>query len=93
MLVFAHHKIQNPDVFWKTAKEVTTNLPQNLKVHGTYPSTDGKLATCLWEADNVQDVQRYLDKHVGGNIAINTCYELNEAEAVGMPTIDHAEHA
>ncbi len=92
MLVFAHHNIQNPDIFWKKAKETTSNLPPNLKVHGIYPSPDGKLATCFWEADRVEDVQQLLDEAVG-NVSVNLCYELNEQEAIGVPQIDHEEHA
>jgi hypothetical protein len=92
MLVFAHHTIKDPEFFWEKAKKITSNLPPNLKVHGTYPSADGKLATCFWEADSVKQVQKYLDD-VTLDSAVNVCYELNVEESVGLPAIDHEEHA
>ena len=56
MLIIAHHNISDPEGFWSAAKEVTNNLPGNLHVHGVYPAKNGKTGTCLWEADNVQEV-------------------------------------
>ena len=86
MLVIAHHNIINPQQFWGTAKEETQKLPGSLKLHSVYPSKDLKTGTCIWEADNVKDVQIYVDKIVG-KYAKNFCYELNEKEAMGLPQI------
>lgn len=90
MLVIAHHNISDPEGFWSRAKEVTTNLPENLKVHGIYPAKDAKTGTCLWEADNVQDVQQFLDKNAG-QYAQNFCYEVNVEQSIGLPEIQLAE--
>ena len=86
MLVIAHHNISDPEAFWKSAKENTTSLPGSLKLHAVYPSKDKKTGTCIWEAENVNEVQSFIDKIVG-NYAKNFCYELNENEAMGMPQI------
>ncbi len=86
MLVIAHHNISNPVEFWKAAKEKTQNLPSPLRVHGIYPSTDKMTATCLWEADNVKQVQDFLDKNTG-KFAKNFSYEVNVKDAVGLPKI------
>ena len=90
MLVIAHHHIFDPENFWSKAEEVTKNLPANLKVLGIYPAMDGKTGTCLWEADNVDNVQQFLDKHAGP-YAKNYTYELNEEKAVGLSRITAAE--
>ena len=90
MLVIAQHHISNPEAFWSAAKEVLKSLPSNLKVHGIYPSKDAKMGTCLWEAENVQDVQEFLDEQAGA-FSKNYCYELNVEGAVGMPQIPLAE--
>ena len=90
MLVIAHHNISDINGFWAKAKEVTQNLPGNLKIHGVYPSKDGKTGTCLWEADNVQHVQQFLDDNAG-KYAENFCYEVNVEESVGLPKIQLAE--
>jgi hypothetical protein len=86
MLVIAHHHISDPENFWSKAEEVTKDLPAGLKVLGVYPAMDGKTGTCLWEAENVQDVQLFLDEHAG-SYAKNYTYELNEEKAIGLPKI------
>jgi hypothetical protein len=83
MLVIAHHNINDPEGFWSAAEKVTKNLPGNLKLHGVYPATDSKTGTCFWEADNVQDVQQFLDRNAG-EYAKNFCYEVNVEKSMGM---------
>ena len=90
MLVIAHHNISDPEGFWAGAKEVTKNLPDNLKVHGIYPATDAKTGTCLWEADSVQQVQEFLDKNAG-KFATNLCYEVNVEKSIGLPVLQLTE--
>ncbi|RYZ27005.1 MAG: hypothetical protein EOO10_13985 [Chitinophagaceae bacterium] len=84
MLVIAHHNISDPEGFWAGAKEVTKNLPLGMKVHGIFPAKDGKTGTCLWEAENVQEVQAFLDKNAS-QFAKNFCYEVNVEQSVGLP--------
>ena len=84
MLVIAHHFIQNPDVFWGKAREVTSSLPAGLKLHSVYPSTDLKTGTCVWEAKSAEDVQQFLDREVG-TVSRNVCYEVKEELAIGLP--------
>jgi hypothetical protein len=85
MLVIAHHDVQDPETFWTAAKNVGSMLPPNFKLHSVFPSTDMKTGTCVWEAPSVNDVQKFLDDAVG-NVSKNTCYEVNEAAAMGAPT-------
>jgi len=91
MLVIAHHNISDPEGFWAAAQKVTENLPGNLKLHGVYPAMDGKTGTCLWEAENAQDVQQFLDNNAGA-YAKNFCYEVNVDKAIGLPKIQLTEH-
>ena len=90
MLVIAHHNISDPEAFWAKSKEVTSNLPGSLKVHGVYPAQDGKTGTCLWEADSVQEVQDFIDKNAG-DYAKNFCYEVNVEQSIGLPKIQMEE--
>jgi len=90
MLIIAHHDISDPEGFWSAAKEVTTNLPDNLKLHGVYPATDGKTGTCLWEAGSVEEVQQFLDGNAG-KFAKNSCYEVNVKDSMGLPKIPSLE--
>jgi len=84
MLVIAHHFIQDPDVFWSTAKEATSSIPSNLKLHSVFPSADSKTGTCVWEAAGTAEVQEFLDKNLG-HVSKNVCYEVNEEMAIGLP--------
>ena len=90
MLVIAHHNVNDPQSFWGAAKELTKSLPDNLKLHGVYPSSDGKMGTCLWEADSAQEVQQFLDKNAG-TFAKNFCYEVDVEQSIGLPKIQMAE--
>ncbi|MEP6615565.1 MAG: hypothetical protein ABJA57_03250 [Ginsengibacter sp.] len=86
MLIIAHHDISNPDEFWSAAKDVTASMPATLKLHNVFPSKDMKTGTCLWEAPTVQDVQKFLDDNVG-QVSKNSCYEINEEAAMGLPKV------
>ena len=77
MLVIAQHTISNPDAFWSTAKELTSQLPSSLKLHSVYPSEDMKSGVCLWEAHTTEE----------GNSAKNVCYQVNISAAVGLPEV------
>jgi hypothetical protein len=89
MLIIAHHIINDPEAFWSAAQQVTQNLPANLKVHGVYPSMDTKTGTCLWEANTVQEVQKFLDDNAG-KYAKNFCYEVNVEKSMNLPKIQLA---
>ena len=84
MLVIAHHFIQNPDVFWSTAQQAMGSIPASLKLHTVYPSTDLKTATCVWEGQNADEVQDFVDNTFGNSVK-NVCYEVNEKIAYGLP--------
>jgi len=90
MLVIAHHHISDPEGFWAGAQEVTKNLPVGLKVLGIYPAMDGKTGTCLWQANNVEEVQQFLDEYAG-QFAKNYCYEVNIEKSIGLPVLQLTE--
>jgi len=89
MLITAHHNISDPEGFWSAAEKTTQNLPGNLNVVGVYPSQDSKTGTCLWEADNVQEVQDFLNQNAG-QYAKNFCYEVNVEKSMGLPSVQLA---
>ncbi len=84
MLVIAQHNIQNPQVFWSSAQSLNALLPANLKLISVFPSKDMKMGTCLWEGPDASAVQKFLDDNVG-NVSKNYCYEVDEANAMGVP--------
>jgi len=93
MLVIAQHSINDPEKFWSLAKQITSVLPSHLKLHRVFPSKNMRTGTCLWEADTAANVQRFVNENVG-DISENTCYELNEEAAVGLPAaLQKATHS
>jgi len=85
-MIIAHHNISDPEGFWSAAEKTTQNLSGSLRLIGVYPSRDEKTGTCLWEADNVQEVQEFLD-HNAGQYAENFCYEVNVEKSMGLPSL------
>ena len=85
MLVIAQHTgITDPQAFWAKAQSVIGATPAGTTVLSVYPSQDGKTGTCIWEAENVDQLQQFLDSASDG-LATNFCYEVNEAAAMGLP--------
>jgi len=84
MLVIAQHNIQNPEVFWSYAQQLSALLPADLRILSVYPSHDMKMGTCLWEGPSVDAVQKFLDDKVG-HVSNNYCYEVDEVHAIGLP--------
>ena len=85
MLVIAQHtNITDPATFWAKAQTVIGAVPAGTKVLSVFPSQDGKTGTCVWEAGNVEELQKFLDAASEG-LATNFCYEVNESAAIGLP--------
>jgi len=85
MLVIAQHtNITDPATFWAKAQSVIGAAPAGTNVLSVFPSQDGKTGTCVWEAGNVDELQKFLDKESVG-LATNFCYEVNETAAIGLP--------
>ena len=85
MLVIAQHtNITDPAAFWAKAQSVIGATPAGTSVLSVFPSQDGKTGTCVWEANSVDELQKFLDEASEG-MATNFCYEINEAASIGLP--------
>lgn len=86
MIILVNHKISDPATFWKAAQDNLPNLPEaNVKrVMQALPNSDMTVATCLWEAENIETLDAYLRSKVG-NTSVDTYYEVNTANAIGLP--------
>lgn len=84
MFVIAHHFIQEPEMFWASAREFIPAIPPHIKLHSVYPSKDLKTGTCVWEAPSAGEVQTLVDSMLG-KMSRNVCYEVNEDAAIGLP--------
>jgi hypothetical protein len=93
MFVAIHHNITDS----KTWEGITSQigpmvqqgrLPKGLKAVSYLPSTDGRRADCLWEADSVDNLKRFLEP-LTSKAAKNEYFQINTEQAFGLPV--HAQ--
>jgi hypothetical protein len=89
MYVVVNHAISDPARFWATAQSATAGLPSGLNVIHTFPSADGGKAVCVWEAESVEAVRRFLDPVTAG-MARNEYFEAPNKEGMAMPAFVRA---
>ena len=82
MYIVVQHTISDPAKFWEVAKQA--QLPEEVKLHSTFPNTDGSKAVCLWEAKNLETVKNLLEEAVG-QVSTNDYFEVETQNAIGLP--------
>lgn len=82
MYVAVLHQFQDPPTAFARGQKLIRNEGAPAGAHGLqfYPSTDGSLATCLWESDSVDAIQEYVDSTLGDS-SVNTCYAVDAEHA------------
>ena len=82
MFVIVEHDISDPKNFWDKADDVS--LPADLKLHQSMPNKTGTKAVCVWEANALEDVSRFVEQAVGG-WSKNTYFAVEAEKALGLP--------
>lgn len=82
MYVVVQHLFKNPKVAFERGEKLAKNegAPSGLRALEFYPSQDGSRATCLYEANAVEDVQKWVDETLG-DAAENLAYPVNPDQA------------
>lgn len=82
MYVVVHHQINDPETAFPRGEKLIRNegAPNGARGLQFYPSRDGSIITCLWEAPSVQAIQGYVDSTLGDS-SENTCYEVDAEQA------------
>jgi hypothetical protein len=85
MYVVVQHQFTNPALALTRGERLINNdgAPTGVRGLQFYPSCDGSVATCLWEAPSVHAVQDYVDSTLG-DASTNTCYEVNTDQAFAV---------
>jgi hypothetical protein len=91
MYAVVQHEIKDPPTAFARGEKLMKNegAPAGTRVLQFYPSADGSAVTCLWEAESVEAVQRYVDETLG-DASVNTCYAVDGEQAfaerpLGLP--------
>ena len=85
MYVVVQHRFRNSQVAFSRGEKLIKNegAPGGVRGLQFYPSRDGSVATCLWEAPSVDSVQRYVDSALGDS-SENSCYEVAAEQAFAL---------
>jgi hypothetical protein len=94
MYVVVQHRFEDPQTAFARGERLIKNEGAPTGVHGLqfYPARDSSGATCLWEADSVEDVQRYVDSTLGDS-SENVCYEVDAEQAFARQPLGIPESA
>jgi hypothetical protein len=90
MYVLIEHSISDPESFFSTAESSLAQMPPTIKLHHTFPSTDGTRAVCLWEADRLDQVRDFIESAVG-QFSRNEYFEVPNKEGVVNPRGERAQ--
>ena len=85
MIIVVNHKINNPESFWASAQKSLPELPVDgvKRIIQVMPNADNTAATCVWEADSKEALDKYLRSKVG-DWSTETYQEVNTAAAMGL---------
>ena len=88
MHVVIRHSISDPAKWEQSAKNIMSmieqhRLPSGVKPLEYLPSVDGRNADCVWEADSLQTLQKFIERETKG--ARNEYFQVKEEAAIGLP--------
>ena len=83
MYIVVEHQISNPKKFWEIAAAL--KLPNEIKLHSTFPNPGGTKAVCLWEGKEIQDIKKIVEDGVG-QFSKNEYFSVETKNAVGLPS-------
>jgi hypothetical protein len=94
MYVVAQHEIKDPETAFPRGEKLMKGegAPAGARALQFYPSRDRPSVTCLWEADSVEAVQRYVDSTLGDS-SVNDCYEVDSEFAFAKQPLGLRESA
>lgn len=85
MYIVVNHDISNSNDFWASAQKNLPHLPEAgvQRIVSVFPNNSMDKCTCIWEADSMDSLDKYLRDKVG-DWSKDSFYELNEAAAMGF---------
>lgn len=87
MYIVVNHDISHPEDFWASAQRNLPKLPEAgvVRVVNVFPNHTMDKCTCVWEADSIENLDKYLREKVG-SWSKESYFEVNEAAAMGLET-------
>lgn len=78
------HEITDPESFDERGTAMMDDIPKSMKNHQTCVSTDGAAATCVWEAESLDELSQFIGPSLG-DASEQQYFEINEEVSVGIP--------
>jgi hypothetical protein len=94
MIVAINHSITDPKKWEEAGGKIFPmiqegKLPQGIKALCYLPASDGRKANCVWEANSVEELKRFLEP-LTSPAARNEYFQVNADQAMGLPVGEHA---
>lgn len=88
MHVVIRHSISDLTKWDQSVKSIMSmieqhRLPNGVKPLEYLPSVDGRNADCVWEAESLQALQKFIERETKG--ARNEYFQVKEEAAIGLP--------
>jgi hypothetical protein len=88
MHVVIRHYISDAAKWDRSAQNIMSmieqrRLPAGMKPLEYLPSVDGRNAECVWEAQSLEALQKFIDRETAG--ARNEYFEVKAEAAIGLP--------
>ncbi len=84
--VVVHHRIRDAEAAFERGQALLEGrgAPPGARVLQFYPSRDRSAVECLWEADSVETLRRYVES-VLGDSSEDEFFEVDADQARGLP--------
>ena len=76
MMIVVQHQIADAARFWRIAEVAAFRIPPDVQLYSQLPSRDATRAVSLWEAQRVEQIQRFLASQVG-DVATASFFEVD----------------
>ena len=91
MHIGIHHSINDAQKWEQGTKSVISKieggtLPAGMKPVFFIPATNQKTTFCVWEADSIDTVKKFIDRETG-TAARNEYFEVDTKNAMGLPEV------
>jgi hypothetical protein len=91
MYVGIHHSINDVQRWTQGVQSVMSKvqggtLPAGMKPVCFVPAANQKTTFCVWEADSVDTVKKFIDRETG-TAARNEYFEVDTKNAMGLPEV------
>ena len=96
MQVGIHHTINDAQKWEQTKQSVMSKiqggtLPPGVKPVLYIPGTNHKVTFCVWEADSIDSVRKFIDRE-SGTAARNDYFEIDTKNVIGLPETATTTH-